>query len=218
MFGHRVREERERLGLSLRELARRAGLDPGHLSRIERGERPALTDAATALAEALKVNTADLMLDGPLLIEVEFEVELGRVNSPWFERRLLSHVPDQLRGRVGVWPWLGDGFLRLRSRSSASLALLALEGLDLGVVVLPAPRLAAVCPSLELLAVVPAESEETAQSEAARLLGPERCFTSTRASEKLWRIDVDVGDAAESLSLQGLAPSSPFGLFVPRPR
>jgi ribosome-binding protein aMBF1 (putative translation factor) len=40
-------------GLSLEETARRAGMDPAHLSRVERGERQPSVDALARLAEAL---------------------------------------------------------------------------------------------------------------------------------------------------------------------
>lgn len=40
-------------GLSLRETARRAGITPAHLSRVERGERQLSVDALLRLAEVL---------------------------------------------------------------------------------------------------------------------------------------------------------------------
>jgi transcriptional regulator with XRE-family HTH domain len=40
-------------GMSLRETARRARIDPAHLSRVERGERQPSIDALARLAEAL---------------------------------------------------------------------------------------------------------------------------------------------------------------------
>ena len=40
-------------GYSLRDTARRAGIDPAHLSRVERGERQLSVDALARLAEVL---------------------------------------------------------------------------------------------------------------------------------------------------------------------
>jgi len=40
-------------GLSLRETARRAAIDPAHLSRVERGERRLSVEALARLAEVL---------------------------------------------------------------------------------------------------------------------------------------------------------------------
>jgi ribosome-binding protein aMBF1 (putative translation factor) len=40
-------------GMSLAETARRAGMDPAHLSRVERGERQPSVDALARLAVAL---------------------------------------------------------------------------------------------------------------------------------------------------------------------
>ena len=52
-FGAEVRRRREHLGMSLRELARRAPLDAGHLSRLEAGRRQPTREAAIALDAAL---------------------------------------------------------------------------------------------------------------------------------------------------------------------
>jgi transcriptional regulator with XRE-family HTH domain len=43
-------------GLSLRETARRAGITPAHLSRVERGERQLSVDALLRLAGVLGLN------------------------------------------------------------------------------------------------------------------------------------------------------------------
>jgi transcriptional regulator with XRE-family HTH domain len=42
-------------GLSLRETAERAGIDPGHLSRVERGQRGLSVDSLGRLAEVLNL-------------------------------------------------------------------------------------------------------------------------------------------------------------------
>ena len=48
-----LRAVREAQGLGLREAARRAGLDPAHLSRVERGEAKLSVDALARLATVL---------------------------------------------------------------------------------------------------------------------------------------------------------------------
>lgn len=54
----RLREER---GASLRQTAREAQMDPGYLSRIERGQKPATTETLERLAGYYDVDP-DLML------------------------------------------------------------------------------------------------------------------------------------------------------------
>jgi transcriptional regulator with XRE-family HTH domain len=49
-------------GLSLREVARRADLDPAHLSRVERGERQLSIDALARLAQVLDLTELSRLL------------------------------------------------------------------------------------------------------------------------------------------------------------
>jgi predicted transcriptional regulator len=49
-------------GLSLRQTAARAGIDPAHLSRVERGERVLSLDAMHRLAVVLKLEMLASML------------------------------------------------------------------------------------------------------------------------------------------------------------
>ena len=48
-FGRELRRTRAALGWSIAEVARRSGIDAGHLSRIELGRRPPTVKIATAL-------------------------------------------------------------------------------------------------------------------------------------------------------------------------
>lgn len=62
-FGQRIREIRKQKGLTLREVAERAGIDYTYLSKIE-NDRIAYTPAANTirnLAEALKANSIELL-------------------------------------------------------------------------------------------------------------------------------------------------------------
>jgi transcriptional regulator with XRE-family HTH domain len=54
-IGDRIRTRRLELGLSLRDIAQ-AGLSPGYVSRVERGERQASGKALRALASSLSVS------------------------------------------------------------------------------------------------------------------------------------------------------------------
>jgi transcriptional regulator with XRE-family HTH domain len=60
---HALRVIRERSGLSVSELARRAGLSQPHLSNIEAGKRRASPAAVRQLAEALHVPLLALLAD-----------------------------------------------------------------------------------------------------------------------------------------------------------
>lgn len=65
IFGARVRELRERAGLSQEALAERAGLHRTYLSSLERGQRNVGFDNIAALAVALEVPMSSLFEDQP---------------------------------------------------------------------------------------------------------------------------------------------------------
>ncbi len=62
MIGERVRQARIWQGLSQKQLARTAGLDPSHVSHIECGRRDPSCINLRKLAEALEVS-ADFLLE-----------------------------------------------------------------------------------------------------------------------------------------------------------
>jgi transcriptional regulator with XRE-family HTH domain len=64
-LGNKVREARSRLGLSQRQLAERAGLSPGMLCLIERGETNPSVQSLLGLAEALGLSLASFFDDQP---------------------------------------------------------------------------------------------------------------------------------------------------------
>ena len=55
MFGEQLQKERERRSWSIRELARRAGVSPGTVLKVERGRDPSVS-IAKSLANALSVS------------------------------------------------------------------------------------------------------------------------------------------------------------------
>lgn len=59
-FGDYLHHEREKRKLTIRGLARKAGLDSGALTRLENGGRNPSTQTLKALADALEVPLADL--------------------------------------------------------------------------------------------------------------------------------------------------------------
>lgn len=54
--GRPLRAAREQLGLSLRAIAARSHIDPGHLSKVERGEKCLSVNALHRLAVALELH------------------------------------------------------------------------------------------------------------------------------------------------------------------
>lgn len=67
-FGEAMRARREAAGLSLRALAREAHVDPGHLSRIEAGVRPATSAIADVVDAVLEAGGALIALAGRRVI------------------------------------------------------------------------------------------------------------------------------------------------------
>ena len=67
-IGARVRERRERLGLSQRALARRVGVSVAFVSCVERGERLPSLETLARLADCLGLSLDELALGrGPCL-------------------------------------------------------------------------------------------------------------------------------------------------------
>lgn len=60
LLGGAVRRIREARGQSIDDLASRAGLNVGHLSRLERGERLASDRTMVKLANALEITVEDI--------------------------------------------------------------------------------------------------------------------------------------------------------------
>jgi putative transcriptional regulator len=64
LFPGRLREYRKAAGLTQAELAKAAGVDSVHVSRMERGERVPGIDTACKLAAALRCSVCDLLVSG----------------------------------------------------------------------------------------------------------------------------------------------------------
>lgn len=61
IMAKRLKSARKAKGLSQNELAKLAGTDQGHISRIERGEKGASMDVLTAIVRALDISIAYLL-------------------------------------------------------------------------------------------------------------------------------------------------------------
>lgn len=60
-FAHRLRVQRQELGLSQEELADLAGLHRTYIGSVERAERNISIDSMERLAQALKLDVSDLL-------------------------------------------------------------------------------------------------------------------------------------------------------------
>lgn len=67
-FGARLREIRRKKGYSLEGLARQVNIDKSYLSRTERGIGPISRDAATAIADELRISRFDLLVEGGWIV------------------------------------------------------------------------------------------------------------------------------------------------------
>lgn len=62
-FGKRVREERDKLGLSQEELATRAGVHRTYIGMIERAEKNITLENIQKVCKALGLKISDLFVD-----------------------------------------------------------------------------------------------------------------------------------------------------------
>lgn len=62
-LGDVLRQERVRLGLTLRELSGRARISLGYISEVERGQKEASSELLASLCDALDVSLASVLRD-----------------------------------------------------------------------------------------------------------------------------------------------------------
>jgi transcriptional regulator with XRE-family HTH domain len=91
-WGSRVRAERQRQGLTVLELSRLAGTDPGNLSRLERGLQGTRDALRVRLAAALGVEVTDLF-PYPSTTEVECPSATCATGAAGFGERTDSPSP-----------------------------------------------------------------------------------------------------------------------------
>ena len=85
MFGERVRELRGSRGITLGELAARIPVNKGHLSRVERGERPPTDDLARRMDQVLDAR-------GDLIALAHLDFAAARDAVPWQTADLLRRL------------------------------------------------------------------------------------------------------------------------------
>ena len=74
--GEIIREQREKKGLLLRQVAAKLDIDTAILSKVERGERKATREQISKIAEILDLNKEDIMvqyLSEKILYELQGE-------------------------------------------------------------------------------------------------------------------------------------------------
>ena len=83
-IGQRIVEIRNRRGWSQRELARRAGLLPPRLSKLERGLKPMMAGELVRLSRALETGLDELALGGeqPRTRLLDLARELAALGTP----------------------------------------------------------------------------------------------------------------------------------------
>jgi transcriptional regulator with XRE-family HTH domain len=217
-IGKRLRRERVRAGLSQVELASLVGIGRGHVWKVEHGAKQPSATLIERWSQATGAAHADLLLDGPALFDLAFEVE-GSIRDPFASRRVLELFPVATRRQVAIWPGSGDPMLRLRVRGSALPRAVDLVDADVpGVGVLGSPLVLPVRAATELVAWVRAANELDAmgqvESRLSSVAGRGRVTISTLGRVFVAHV-ADLSDRA-SVRLQDLVEGSPIGLFVPR--
>lgn len=78
MIGHALRQRRQALNLTLREVSRRSFVSIGYLSEVERGKKPISSDAIWSLCNALDMPLYVLLTEvSDLLEEAERRVSFA---------------------------------------------------------------------------------------------------------------------------------------------
>jgi transcriptional regulator with XRE-family HTH domain len=214
-IGERLRRERIRAGLSQPKIADALGVSTAFVWMVEHGQRKPSRAVIERWAAATHAGFADLVIDGPPLFDVTFDV---RVPDPFAARRVLEALPVEVRCLASVWPVIGDDALRVRARASALGCVVALVGADVaGIGMMPAPTVQPVRESDGLIAWITARTEQAAVEEVGRRLALAKT-TGDVSVERWGRVFVArVGGlaGAGSMRLQELVDGSPIGLFVP---
>ncbi|MFZ3558129.1 helix-turn-helix domain-containing protein [Streptomyces sp. BH055] len=99
--GSAIRFRRQALKLSLRDLSQATGLNPGHLSRVERGLGGLRDDKLRLVADALGVPCSDISVETPAGDNVNtptakgprIRTEIPAPNAP--EGELFHYSPDE---------------------------------------------------------------------------------------------------------------------------
>lgn len=96
-FGEKVRERRKELRLGLREFAQRANVDPGNLSKIERGRLnpPQDSDTLDKICLALEL---ELGSEEAVELQDQAAVEAGNIPKDLLDdKEIVARLPSLLR-------------------------------------------------------------------------------------------------------------------------
>lgn len=108
-FGERLRQLREEKGLSMRQLAKRSGVDVGVISRVERGQyKPPKITTIERLGRALDLSEAEeeelLQLSGRVgLSPTETEEQVAREETEQEVRERLAALEERVRQLEERW-------------------------------------------------------------------------------------------------------------------
>lgn len=125
-LGDYIREQRRLAQISLRQLARQAGVSNPYLSQIERGLRKPSAEILQQIAKALRISAEALYVQAGILEERE-GTDLAQA---------LLHDPHLNERQKQVLIEIYDSFRKeneSRSAAAAATALAAAEGVDIAV-------------------------------------------------------------------------------------
>jgi transcriptional regulator with XRE-family HTH domain len=217
-IGERLRRERVRSGLTQAQLTKLLGVHRGYVWKIEHGAKPPSTKLIERWAQATGAAPGDLVLEGPPLFDLKFEVDTA-VRGPFTARRVLDRIPPTTRRQVAVWPGTGDRALRLRVRGSALPAAIDLAGITVpGVGLLGQPSVVPVRAAKELMAWVRAASEADARAQVVARMSDAATggrVTVNTSGRRVFVALVAQLSACASIRLQDIVQESAVGLFVP---
>jgi transcriptional regulator with XRE-family HTH domain len=125
-LGEYIREQRRSAQISLRQLARQAGVSNPYLSQIERGLRKPSAEILQQIAKALRISAEALYVQAGILEEREgTELAQALLHDPYLNERqkqVLIEIYDSFRKENEA-----------RSAAAAATQLAAAEGVDIEV-------------------------------------------------------------------------------------
>ncbi|RMD68283.1 MAG: XRE family transcriptional regulator [Gammaproteobacteria bacterium] len=130
VLGSRIRTAREAARMSQRELAKRIGVSPSFVSRIEAGERGVSLDTLKAIAKALELSVDDFIQDEGTAYSVRFPEGRQRIladhkaprglrdlasDQPLIDVHMITDEEWRTLYSVDMGPWEADkwGYLQL---------------------------------------------------------------------------------------------------------
>lgn len=87
-LGERIRQQRERQGLSAKDMKERTGISPAYLSAIENGQRTPKLDTLVSILNALSMSADAALMDS---------IEGAQGEKATYLHHLLSTLPPSLR-------------------------------------------------------------------------------------------------------------------------